>query len=87
MFEAIRGIAEALKKASQDLGVSLMQTLDLIQNHEERLQDLEKSMTVKGHLRQVARAIEDIPDQGKKETTMAEFASICHALGLEDLEG
>ena len=86
MLEAIRGIAEALKKASQDLGVSLMQTLDLIQNHEERLQKLEEFMNVKGHLRQVARAIEAIPNQEKKEITMAEFASICHALGLENLE-
>jgi len=57
-----------------------------LQNHEERLQKLERSMSPKGHLRQLERFIEDIQDPEKKVVDMAEFAALCHALGIEDLE-
>jgi hypothetical protein len=43
-------------------------------------------MSPKGHLRQIERFIEDLQDQAKKEAAMAEFAALCHALGIEDLE-
>ena len=86
MDNAIAGIAKALKESEQGLGVCLQQTLDVLQNHEERLQKLEKLMSPKGHLRQIERFIEDIQDPEKKQAAMAEFAALCHALGIEDLE-
>jgi hypothetical protein len=84
--EAIAEIGKALKEADVQLGVCLQQTLDVLQNHEERLQKLERSMSPKEHLRQIERFIEDIQDPQKKEAAMAEFAALCHALGFEDLE-
>jgi predicted DNA-binding protein YlxM (UPF0122 family) len=84
--KAIAEIAKALKESEQTLGVCLQHTLDVLQNHEERLQRLERSMSPKGHLRQIERFIEDLQDQAKKEAAMAEFTALCHALGIEDLE-
>jgi hypothetical protein len=84
--EAIAGIAKALKESEQSLGVCLQQTLDVLQNHEERLQKLERSMSPKGHLRQIERFIEDISDPAKKEAALAELAILCNVLGIEDLE-
>jgi hypothetical protein len=84
--KAIAEIGKALKEADVQLGVCLQQTLDVLQNHEERLQKLERSMSPKGHLRQIERFIEDISDPAKKEAAMTEFAALCHALGIEDLE-
>lgn len=86
MDEAIAGIAKALKESEQSLGVCLQQTLDVLQNHEERLQKLERSMSPKGHLRQIERFIEDISDPAKKEAALAELAILCNVLGIEDLE-
>ena len=86
MDKVIAEIAKALKEADVQLGVCLQQTLDVLQNHEERLQKLEKSMSPKGHLKQIERFIEDIQDPEKREAAMAEFAALCHALGIEDLE-
>jgi len=86
MDKAIAGIVKAFKESEQSLGICLQQTLDILQNHEERLQKLERSMSPKGHLRQIERFIEDIQDPEKKEAAMAEFAALCHALGIEDLE-
>jgi len=84
--EAIAGITKALKESEQSLGVCLQQTLDVLQNHEERLQKLERSMSPKVHLKQIERFIEDIQDPEKREAAMAGFAAFCHALGIEDLE-
>jgi len=86
MDKAIAGIVKAFKESEQSLGICLQQTLDILQNHEERLQKLERAMSPKGHLRQIERFIEDIQDPEKKEAAMAEFAILCHALGIEDLE-
>ena len=86
MDKAIAGIVKVFKESEQSLGICLQQTLDILQNHEERLQKLERSISPKGHLRQIERFIEDIQDPEKKEAAMAEFAILCHALGIEDLE-
>lgn|GEM_PF-3523981 len=86
MDKAIAEIAKVLKESEQSLGVCLQQILDVLQNHEERLQKLERSMNPKGHLRQIERFIEDIQDPEKREAAMAEFAALCNALGIEDLE-
>jgi hypothetical protein len=86
MDKAIAEIAKALKESIQRLSVLVDQICDVLQNHEERLQKLERSMSPRGHLRQIERFIEDIEDPEKRQIAMAEFASLCHALGLEDLE-
>jgi len=75
MDDRIPGIAKALKLIA-----------NLLQDPEERLQKLERAMSPKGHLRQIERFIEDIQDPVKREAAMAEFAALCHALGIENLE-
>ncbi|MBS7633870.1 hypothetical protein KEJ15_09730 [Candidatus Bathyarchaeota archaeon] len=86
MDKAIAGIAKALKDSLDTVAICVQQTLDVLSNHEQRLQKLERAMSPKGHLRQIERFIEDIQDPVKREAAMAEFASLCHALGIEDLE-
>jgi predicted DNA-binding protein YlxM (UPF0122 family) len=83
--KAIAGIAKTLKESEQSLGICLQQTLDVLQNHEKRLQKLEKP-DIRCELVDIERFIEDIQDPAKKEAAMAEFAALCHALGIEDLE-
>lgn len=85
MDKAIAGIAKTLKESEQSLGICLQQTLDVLQNHEKRLQKLEKP-DIRCELVDIERFIEDIQDPAKKEAAMAEFAALCHALGIEDLE-
>lgn len=86
MDRAIAGIAKALKESEQNLGVCLQQVLDVLSNHEERLERLEKP-DIRSELVDVQRFIEDIKDPSKREAAMAEFAALCSALGIEDLEG
>jgi predicted DNA-binding protein YlxM (UPF0122 family) len=83
--KVIVDIAKALKESEQTMGICLQQALDVLLNHEERLQKLERP-DIRCDLVDVKRFIEDIEDPAKKGAAKAEFATLCRILGFEDLE-
>lgn len=85
MVKSIADIAKALKESEQTLGVCLQQTFDILLNHEERLQKLEKP-DIRCEFVDIKRFIENIEDPAKKDAAKAEFATLCRILGVEDLE-
>jgi hypothetical protein len=84
--KAIVELAQAFKEILQKLGVSLDQLCDIVMQHEQRLQLLEGPSDVRSELKPLARRISDLKDQAKREEASAEFAILCHVLGVEDLE-
>jgi hypothetical protein len=84
--QAIVELAQAFKEILQKLGVAVDQLCDIVMQHEQRLQLLEGPSDVRSELKAVARRISDLKDQAKREEASAEFAILCHVLGVEDLE-
>ena len=87
MDQTIVDIAKALKENLEKLGVCFDQLLDVVLQHERRLQELESPAVLKNELRTLQRRIESIEGQSKREAAVAELAILCHILGVEDLEG
>ena len=85
MDKAVAEIAKTLKGNLENLSVSVQQLCSVVLNQEKRLQLLE-GLDVRIELKKITRKIVDIQDPEKKEGAMAEFAALCHALGIEDLE-
>jgi len=85
VVKSIADIAKGLKESEQTLGVCLQQTLDILLNHEERLEKLEKP-DISCEFVDIKRFIENIEDPAKKDAAKAEFATLCRILGVEDLE-
>lgn len=85
MDKAIVDIAKTLQESEQTVGVCLQQSLDVLLNHEERLQKLERP-DIRCEFEDIKRFIEDIRDPVKKDAAKAEFATLCRILGVEDLE-
>lgn len=85
MDKAIVDIAKRFRESEETLGVCLQQALDVVLNHEERLQKLERP-DIRCEFLDIKRFIEDIGDPVKKDAAKAEFATLCRILGFEDLE-
>ena len=86
MEQAIVELAKAFKEILQKLGTSFEQLCDIVLQHEQRLRLLEGSGDFRSELKAVARRISDLKDNAKREEAVAEFAILCHVLGVEDLE-
>jgi len=76
----------ALKDGVIKIGAGVGELCEIVQMQEQRLRQLEEPGNLRVQLRNLERSIDDLPDQTKKEAAMAEFASLCHALGIESLE-
>ena len=87
MDKTIVDLAKALKENLENLGVCVDQLLDVVLQHETRLQDLEGPADLRNELAVLGRRIAGVKDQPVRESALAEFAILCHALGVEDLEG
>jgi len=83
--KAIVDIAKEFKEAFLKIGVCTQQLSEVTLQHEQRLQKLEEP-DIKCELKDVQRYIVDLQDPQKKEAALAEFAALCNALGIEDLE-
>jgi hypothetical protein len=84
--QAIVDIAKALKENLGKLGVCLDQLLDVVLQHERRLQDLESPTTLKDELRHLQRRIAGLKDPAKRKQAVAEFAILCKVLDFDNLE-
>lgn len=85
MVKDIADIAKGLKESEQTLGVCLQQALDVLLNHEERLEKLEKP-DIRCEFAGIKRFIENIEDPAKKDAAKANFAILRRILGVEDSE-
>lgn len=86
MDKTIAEVAKALKESLAKFGVCFDQALDIILQHERRIADLEGENGVRGELRKIQRRIEDLKDPKMRQEAMAQFAILCHALGVENLD-
>ena len=86
MDKAIVDIAKFFKESVGKIGVCFDQLLDVVLQHEKRLQELEKPPNISKQLGAIKVYIENIEDEGKKTAALAEFTALCNVLGLTDLE-
>jgi hypothetical protein len=84
--QTIVDIAKALKENLEKLGVCFDQLLDVVLQHEQRLQDLESPTTLKDELRHLQRRIICLKDPAKRTHAIAEYAILCKVLDFENLE-
>ena len=86
MDKTIVELAKGLKEGLQKLGVCTDQLCDVVLQHEKRLQELEKPLDIKTELACVKAYLLGIQDPTKRNAALAELATLCNVLGIEDLE-
>ena len=86
MEKAIVELARAFKELLQKLSTSFDQLLDVVLQHEQRLQRLEVPGDLRSELVVLKRRVQALSDSAKREEGFEYLAQLCHVLGVEDLE-
>jgi hypothetical protein len=87
--DRIAEIMKIIEGSEQDLAASLLKTLDVLGDHEERLQRLEglDSAHSIDLLENLAQRVEGLADSVKRESARAAFFQLCKDLDVEPPEG
>lgn len=75
-----------MEKDAVDLAKLIRKANDVLADHEQRLQDLERPLDLAEELKHLRNRVEGEKDPERRKAALFCLASLCEALGIENLE-